>query len=101
MTKRKALVTGATGVVGRYVLMHLLERRGWDIVALSRRKPEVAGDYVHLAVDLTDAAETRARLASFRDITHVFYSAYLERADPRELLAVNAGMLVNLVDAVE
>ena len=34
MTKRKALVTGATGVVGRYLLMHLLERGGWDFAAL-------------------------------------------------------------------
>jgi len=39
MRKRKALVTGATGVVGRYLLMgyllmHLLERGGWDFAAL-------------------------------------------------------------------
>jgi nucleoside-diphosphate-sugar epimerase len=101
MAKRKALVTGATGVVGRYLLMHLLERGGWDIVAVSRRKPDVAGDYEHVAVDLTNPAETRAALARFKDISHVFYSAYIEKPDPRELVAVNAGMLVNLVDAVE
>ena len=43
MRKRKALVTGATGVVGRYLLMgyllmHLLERGGWDIVVSNTGK---------------------------------------------------------------
>jgi nucleoside-diphosphate-sugar epimerase len=101
MTKRTALVTGATGVVGRYLLMHLLEQGTWDIVAVSRRKPDVAGDYVHVAVDLTNPSETRAALAGFKAITHLFYSAYIDKPDPRELVAVNAGMLMNLVDAVE
>jgi nucleoside-diphosphate-sugar epimerase len=38
MTKRKALVTSAAGVVGRYLLMHLLERGGWDIVVSNTDK---------------------------------------------------------------
>jgi nucleoside-diphosphate-sugar epimerase len=37
MAGGKALVAGATGVVGRYLLMHLLERGGWEVVAVSRR----------------------------------------------------------------
>jgi uncharacterized protein YbjT (DUF2867 family) len=43
MTRRTALVTGATGLVGSYLLTHLLERGGWDIVTVSRRKPDVPG----------------------------------------------------------
>ena len=101
MAKRKALVTGATGVVGRYLLMHLIERGDWDVVAVSRRRPDVQGAFEHIAVDLTDAQDCRARLGALRDVTHVLYAAYLERSDPRELVAVNTAMLVNLVDAVE
>ena len=101
MAERKALVAGATGVVGRYLLMHLLERGDWDVVAVSRRRPDVRGAFEHVAVDLTDAQDCRARLGGLRDVTHVFYAAYLERADPRELVAVNTAMLVNLVEAVE
>ena len=41
MASRRSLVTGATGVVGRYLLKHLVETGGWDIVAVSRRKPDV------------------------------------------------------------
>jgi uncharacterized protein YbjT (DUF2867 family) len=49
MASRRALVTGATGVVGRYLLKHLVETGGWDIVAVSRRKPDIVGDFVFSA----------------------------------------------------
>jgi uncharacterized protein YbjT (DUF2867 family) len=33
MTKQKALIAGATGVVGRNLLRHLLASGGWEIAA--------------------------------------------------------------------
>jgi len=101
MKRGKALVVGATGVVGRYLLMHLLQTGAWDVVALSRRRPDVAGDYAHLAVDLTDPADCRSGLAAQADLTHVFYAAYLDRRDPVDLARVNAAMLANVLDGVE
>src|SRR5216684_2047377 len=56
--KRTALVTGASGLAGGYMLAHLLEQGGWDIVAVSRRKPRIPGDYRHIAVDLLDPGDT-------------------------------------------
>ena len=101
MAGNKALVAGATGVVGRYLLMHLIERGGWEVVAVSRRKPDVAGDYRHVPADLTDAPDCRSKLSALRDVTHVFYAAYLERPDLHQLVEVNTAMLANLVDAIE
>ncbi len=101
MKRGKALVVGATGVVGRYLLMHLLRTGLWDVVALSRRRPDAEGSYQHLCVDLTDATACRARLADQRDLTHVFYAAYLDRPDLAELARVNTAMLENVLDAVE
>jgi len=101
MKRGKALVVGATGVVGRYLLMHLLQTGTWDVAALSRRRPDVAGDYLHLAIDLTDPGQTRAGLAGLHDVTHVFYAAYLDRPDAAELARVNTAMLQNLVEAVD
>jgi nucleoside-diphosphate-sugar epimerase len=95
------MVTGATGVVGRYLLTHLLAQPGWDVVAVSRRKPDVPGNYLHVPLDLTDAAACRAQRELFRGVTHAFYAAYLERPDPQEHVAVNTAMLVNLVDLLE
>jgi nucleoside-diphosphate-sugar epimerase len=101
MTKRTALVTGATGLVGSHLLAHLLEQGGWDIVTVSRRRPDVPGTYRHISVDLLDRADCRRKLASLTGISHLFYTAYLERADPAELVAANSSMLVNLVDVIE
>jgi nucleoside-diphosphate-sugar epimerase len=101
MTKRTAVVTGASGLVGGYLLNHLLELGDWNVVAVSRRKPDVRGDYRHVAADLLDPADCKSKLGSLTDISHVFYVAYLKRSDPRELVAANTGMLVNLVDTIE
>jgi len=97
----KAIVTGATGVVGRYLLQHLVERGGCNIVAVSRRKPDIAGRYEHLAIDLLDPEDCRRKLAAHHDATHVFYSAFLQDADPVRHVARNTAMLVNLIEAVE
>ena len=78
MGSRTALVTGATGVVGRYLLKHLLQTGGWDIVAVSRRTPDVDGIYEHLAADLANPSECRRKLARLKDVSHVFFAAYLE-----------------------
>ena len=101
MNKRTALVTGATGLVGGYLLKHLLARGDWDVVAISRRKPDIPGHYRHIAVDLLDLADCRAKLGSLKNITHVFFVAYIERADPATLVTDNTALLVNLVETME
>ncbi|HEX7812387.1 MAG TPA: SDR family oxidoreductase [Burkholderiales bacterium] len=101
MTKHTALVTGASGLVGGYLLKHLLDDRGWDIVAVSRSKPDIPGEYRHIAVDLLDAADCKVKLGGLTDVTHVFFTAYIERRDPQELVAANTAMLVNLVETLE
>ena len=101
MASRRALVTGATGVVGRYLLKHLVETGAWDIVAVSRRTPDIIGRYEYIAADLTDPADCTAKFAHLKDLTHVFYAAYLERPTQPESVATNLGMLTNMVDAIE
>jgi NAD(P)-dependent dehydrogenase (short-subunit alcohol dehydrogenase family) len=97
-TKRTALVTGASGLAGGYMLAHLLEQGGWDIVAVSRRKPRIPGDYRHIAVDLLDPADCRAKLGPLTNISHLFYSAITERPDPSETVSANSNMLSCPVD---
>jgi nucleoside-diphosphate-sugar epimerase len=101
MSKPTALVTGASGLVGSYLLRHLLAQGNWNIIAVSRRKPDIPGDYRHIAVDLLDRSDCEAKLGSLADISHIFYLAYTERADVAESTAANTAMLVNLVNVVE
>jgi hypothetical protein len=99
--RRTALVTGASGLAGGYVLAHLLEQGGWDIVTVSRRKPQIRGDYKYMAVDLLDPADCRAKLGPLTNISHLFYLAITERTDPAETTWANANMFFDLAKTVE
>jgi nucleoside-diphosphate-sugar epimerase len=99
--RKTALIVGATGVVGRALLDFLVPMPDWDVLALSRRKPHVAQGSKHVDMDLLDAADCRAKAHSLRDVTHVFFAAYVDRADTAAWVNDNTRMFVNLVDAVE
>jgi len=101
MIKRTALVTGASGLVGSYLLKHLLDQGDWDVVAVSRRKPDIPGNYKHVVVDLLNPADCKSRLGGLTQISHLFFVAYIERSDAQELVFDNTAMLVNVVDVIE
>lgn len=98
---RVALVTGATGIVGRNLIAHLAREGGWKIYAVARRRPESHADCTHVALDLLDRAACERTLAALSDVTHVFHTAYLERATPAETVAPNLEMLRNVVETIE
>jgi nucleoside-diphosphate-sugar epimerase len=96
MTKNKALVVGARGVIGSNLVEHLNGLPEWEVIGLSRR-----GGPGQIAVDLLDADDARTKLAGLTDVTHVFYAAYQDRPTWAALVPPNLAMLVNVVDAVE
>ena len=99
--KKTALVAGATGVVGRNLLRRLVSDPDWDVIAVSRRKPDVEGEYRHIAADLLDPADAEARLGGLSEVTHIFFSAYIEKPTWAAMVAPNMALLTNLMDAVE
>ncbi|MEM7775041.1 MAG: SDR family oxidoreductase [Pseudomonadota bacterium] len=98
--KKTALIAGATGVVGRNLLRHLAAAPDWNVIAVSRRKPDIAGDFAHLALDLMDKEACAAARDAFAPVTHVFYAAYIERPTWSDMVGPNMAMLENLVEAV-
>lgn len=96
-----ALVVGAQGVIGRNLIDHLSALDDWQVIGLSRRGGEDRDRVRHIAVDLLDAGDARAKLAALHDVTHVFYTAYQDRPTWAELVPPNLAMLVNVVDAIE
>ena len=102
---KKAVVVGALGVIGRYVVDKLATEGGWEIVGLSRRPREDHGPVRYLSVDLLDPASIKATMDATADATHVFYAAF--QAVPGVAsgyaanIAPNLGMLVNSVTAIE
>lgn len=99
--KKKALITGATGVVGMNLLRYLVGKNDWHVVGISRRKPLVEGKFEHIPVDLQDNVATRSALAEQRDVTHVFHAAYVEGETWSETVAPNLLMLKNTMEAIE
>jgi nucleoside-diphosphate-sugar epimerase len=101
----KVLIAGASGLVGAAAVDAFLED-GWDVVAVSRRKPEVFSDrpFQHVPVDLQDEMACKSAFADIRDVTHVVYAAVFEKPGliagwtERDQMQTNLAMLQHLVD---
>lgn len=98
------LIAGASGLVGTAAAIEFA-KAGWQVIALSRRVPELLEGLPirHLALDLTDEAACRAAAATLGDVTHVVYTAVYELpglmtgwADPHQI-ETNGRMLRNLL----
>ena len=99
-----AVVVGALGVIGRYIVERLTQERGWQVVGLSRREKPDRPRYRHIAVDLLDGEDAGRKLAGLAEATHVFYAAFQATPGNASNFAANTGpnraMLVNAVSAI-
>ncbi|HLU73143.1 MAG TPA: SDR family oxidoreductase [Nonomuraea sp.] len=101
------LVAGASGVIGQAAVERLLAD-GMDVVALSRRPPDVDPHprLRHLAVDLMDAAACQDVLGRLAGVTHLVYAALFEKPGlmagwlQEDQMQTNLAMLTNLVEAL-
>jgi len=97
---RHALIAGVSGIIGRHLAEHLAAQEGWSVTGISRHKHDLPAGVAHIAVDLTDNAATRQALADVT-VTDIFITAWLRQATEAENCRVNAGMVRNLLTAVE
>src|SRR4051794_21798709 len=95
----RALVVGVTGITGHNAAERLLES-GWEVVGVSRTPPAALPAAAPVAVDLPDAAATRAALAG-ADPTHVFFGTWSRQPTEAKNIRVNGAMLRNVLRAVE
>lgn len=96
--RQVALVAGASGIVGRGVAQALLNA-GWSVLCASRSGAGALPGTRGLAVDLQDAAASRRALGPHGDVTHVFYTAYVQAPDRAAEVAPNLAMLRHTVEA--
>ena len=100
-----AVVVGAQGVIGRYLVERFAAQPGWNVIGLSRRRATDAGNVRHISVDLQNADEAVAKLGGLRDATHILFAAFQPgsgaAADFAKNITANRDMLVNSVSAIE
>ena len=101
MTRKTCIVAGALGVAGRALLQELESHQDWEIIALSRRRPDFPTRARFLPIDLEDAAACEAHAEHFVDATHVVYAAYSPRPTLAAEVAPNSAMLTNLTTTVD
>ncbi len=100
--RRVALISGATGVVGRRLAEHLAQQPQWRVIGIARHVPDDAGPIEWMVLDLTDASAVRAAAPGFSPVTHVFHCArYSHATTAAEPIEANLAMLQNIVDATE
>ncbi|KAH8907641.1 NAD(P)-binding domain protein [Coniochaeta sp. PMI_546] len=99
-----AIVTGATGILGREIVKQLAKNaQKWKTIhALSRsQKDDYPPNVVHNHIDLTSSAENMAK--DFKDVRgeYVFFAAYLQKDSEQENWEVNGTMIENFLSALE
>ncbi len=103
----KVLVTGASGLLGVAAIEKFLSA-GWEVVAVSRRRPELFSgrEIEFLSVDLQDREAARAALEALNDITHIAYTALHEKPDlvagwsSKDQIETNNAMLRNVMEPI-
>lgn len=101
---KTVLIAGASGLVGAAAVDKFLDD-GWDVIAVSRRRPEVfsSREFRHVPIDLRDTDATAATVAGVGDVSHVVYAAVFELPglvpgwSERVQMETNRDMLRNLM----
>src|SRR3954462_11390908 len=107
MSRKQVLIAGASGLVGYAAIRVFGTDPDCDVIALSRRTPDVTHGARFLPLDLTDAAACEQRAASLPGVTHLGYAALYGRPglgagwQEREQIETNARMFRNLLDPLE
>ena len=85
--ERHALIVGVSGIIGRHLAEHLIEK-DWAVTGISRHKHDLPKGVKHIAVDLTDDEATKLALKRLKP-TDVFITTWLRQATEAENCRVN------------
>lgn len=108
MSRKTVLIAGASGVVGQAALECFANAGDCNVIALSRRPPDVAPTlrFTHVGVDLMDAEAGVSVVASQPAATHLVYAALHEKPDlvagwrDAQQMATNLAMFCNLLEPI-
>ena len=101
------LIAGATGVVGFAAMKHFSEKPGFQVTAVSRRRPLETFGARFASLDLTDARACEDLCAGLGDVTRLVWAALHEKPGlvpgwfEQGQIETNQRMLENLFEPLE
>lgn len=98
--RNRALIFGASGMVGRNLAERLAADQGWDVVGVSRSRSAGVPGMAEVTCDLLDAAGTKAALADAGPVTHAFFATWKRCASEEENCTVNGAMIRSALAAI-
>lgn len=107
MRKKKMLVVGASGLVGYAAVKHFAQLGEWEVVGVSRRRPEGLDNTTLLSVDLTNSSQCTDVFGRMADVTYVIYAALYEKPGlvhgwfEQDQMQTNLAMLNNVMAPLE
>ncbi|BAN27651.1 SDR family oxidoreductase [Caballeronia insecticola] len=96
---KRALIIGATGIVGRNLAEQLQTHGGWSIAGLSRGRTPAPHGVESITADLASASSVTQALQG-REFSHVFFTAWSRQATEAENIRVNGAMVANVLAAL-
>jgi len=94
----KALIIGATGMVGQN-LANRLVAEGWAVYGLARRIETLPSGVLPIKADTLDPVALREALADLAP-SHVFFTTWTRRDTERENILANSAMLRNVFETL-
>jgi nucleoside-diphosphate-sugar epimerase len=104
--RKKIMIVGALGMVGRSALEHFERLDDWDIIGVSRRKPDFKTRAEWISVDLRDREDSSSKFATATGVTHIAYAAVYEKPDvtrgwaEQDHVTTNLAMLRAVVEGI-
>jgi len=101
---KHALIIGVGGVVGYNLAERLLLAKDWKITGVCRHKGSYLPDGINvIECDVLDGGLVKQKFTEekLRDVTHIYFVAWLETGSPKDQERNNLQMLRNVVEQTE
>jgi len=104
--RKTVVILGASGIVGQSAAEEFLARTDYEVICVSRRKPDINSSRVfhHMSVDLRDEQECQRIFTDLPQVTHVVYAAVFEKPGliqgwaEKDQMQTNLQMLRNVLE---
>lgn len=99
--KKTALIVGGNGIVGRNLTSYLESSDLWHVIVTSHSPLNYKSNATFVQLDLTDTNAIDKQKEILKNVTHVFYGAYIERESLAMQTQLNFQLLENLIIGIE